>query len=169
MVKCLYLRRIFFLIKRILLLGDKMQFIISILIPNIFGFIGNVLGNFAKGFATVNKPFFAPPKIVFPIVWVILYCLMGISYYIVKKYGDNKRASLFYYIQLVLNTLWSLFFFRFKMYLFSFLWIILIIVFVILMIVEFYKVNKRAGLLQIPYLLWLIFASFLNLSIFLLN
>lgn len=157
--------------------------ILSILIPNGFGFIGNLLGNSSNGFDQIIQPAFTPPAIVFPIVWVILYTLMGISSYIIytSNSQDKSKALVFYGIQLVLNSLWTLFFFRLNWFLFSFFWIILILIFVVLMIYEFSKINKTAALLQIPYVLWLVFAGAINLrglffelgkrvySIFLLN
>ena len=145
------------------------KLIISIAIPNLFGFIGSLLGDSNMGFRNLNKPFFAPPGVVFPIVWIILYTLMGISFYIINKNAIKQKATIIYFIQLTLNTLWTYFFFNLRWYLFSFFWIILIIIFVILMIKEFVKINKVAGYIQIPYLIWLIFACILNFSIYLLN
>lgn len=116
------------------------------------------------------KPF-EVPAVVFPIVWSILYLLMSISYYIVSESNDKGRnnALIIYGVQLVINSLWSLIFFGFGAYLFSFIWIILLIVVVIIMIISFFKINKTAGWLQIPYLLWLIFAAYLNFMIYVLN
>lgn len=144
--------------------------IINILIPLLVGIIGSILGN-PNSFEMINKPSFSPPAIVFPIVWTVLYILMGISAYIVISSDDTnkKQAYIIYILQLIVNGLWSLFFFRFGWYLFSFFWIIFLIVLVIIMIDSFYKINKTAAYLQIPYLIWLIFASVLNLSIYLLN
>jgi len=144
--------------------------ILNIIIPLIIGGIGTLLGN-PSNYSIINKPSFSPPAFIFPIVWTILYILMGISAYMIMI-SDNKdknKAYGIYLVQLIVNGLWSLFFFRFKWYLFSFLWIILLISLVIIMIDKFYKINKIAGYLQLPYLLWLIFASILNLSIYLLN
>ena len=145
--------------------------IISIIIPILVGVIGNLLGNADMGFDLVKKPSFNPPGIIFPIVWTILYILMGISSYIVYT-SDSKyknSALRIYALQLIVNMLWTFFFFNLKWYLFSFLWIILLIVLVIIMIYRFIKINKLSGYIQIPYLLWLIFASILNFSIFILN
>lgn len=124
-----------------------------------------------KSYDTLNKPF-SLPGIVFPIVWSILYLIMSISYYRVTEIATlDKRDDLFlaYASQLIINSLWTLIFFGLKLYLFGFLWILLLIVFVIIMIIKFYKVDKISGLINIPYLLWLFFAGFLNLSIYLLN
>ena len=121
-------------------------------------------------YGTLQKPFLAPPGIVFPIVWTILYILMGISYGILKSNNKNNlEIDFIYYFQLAVNALWSIFFFVFKWRLFSFIWIIILIILVIHMIKLFYEKNKIAGLLQIPYVLWIIFASYLNLAFYILN
>ena len=145
--------------------------IISILIPLVVGIIGSLLGNASQGFEELIKPSFAPPGFIFPIVWTILYILMGISFYIIYNSNSEyrKRAIVIYFIQLVLNMLWTFIFFRLNLLLFAFIWIIVMIIFVILMIYYFYKINKISAFLQIPYLIWLIFASILNFSIYLLN
>lgn len=145
--------------------------VLSILIPLVVGFVGNMLGGSMALFDNIEKPWFAPPAILFPIVWTILYILMGISSYLVyKSDSEYKRIALILYgIQLVLNALWSMIFFRFENFLLAFIWLILLIVLVILMVYYFCKADKRACYLQIPYLLWLIFASILNYSIYTLN
>ena len=121
-------------------------------------------------YGTLQKPFLAPPGIVFPIVWTILYILMGISYGILKSNNKNNlEIDFIYYFQLAVNALWSIFFFVFKWRLFSFIWIIILIILAIHMIKLFYEKNKIAGLLQIPYVLWIIFASYLNLAFYILN
>lgn len=121
-------------------------------------------------YQNLNKPF-QLPAIVFPIVWSILYFLMGISLYLVSSsnHSDKNRAIAIYYVQLIVNSLWTLFFFGFKWFLFSFLWILLLMFLVFLMIYQFYRINKMAAYLNIPYLLWLLFAGYLNFSIYYLN
>lgn len=137
------------------------------------GFLGSLLGGNMTSFKTLKKPFFTPPSIAFPIIWTILYILMGVSSYLIccnktdKKF--KKRACFFYLIQLLVNTLWSLFFFRFSWLLFAFFWLLLLIILVIVMIIKFYKLKPLAAYLQIPYLLWLIIAGILNLAIVILN
>lgn len=125
----------------------------------------------SRGFYTLlEKPLLSPPGIVFPIVWSILYVLMGISLYIVSEYAYKKEENyLIYIIQLIVNSLWTLLFFGFNLKCLSFLWIILLIVLVVTMIISFYNTNKWAGFLNIPYFLWLLFASYLNFGIYLLN
>ena len=135
-------------------------------------FIGSFFSLFigSNSYVDLNKAIDVPGYI-FPIVWSILYLLMAISLYIVyESYGYNKKdAIIFYFLQLLINSLWTLIFFGFKLYLFGFIWILLLIILVIIMIIKFYKINKIAGLLNIFYLFWLIFASVLNLSVFILN
>lgn len=113
------------------------------------------------------KPALFPPKILFPIVWTLLYILMSISLYLSSKY-DNEVYKV-YGIQLILNSLWSPLFFMFKTYLFSTIELIILLFIVIIMMYQMYLKNKTAGYLQIPYVIWLIFALFLNVSIFILN
>ncbi len=121
----------------------------------------------------LNKSLLTPPDIVFRIVWPILYILMIISLILFyKNYSSNFWISLgllFFTIQLLLNLLWPLLFFTYHQILPSFFLIITIILFVILTMKEFLKVNFTAGILLLPYLLWLIFASYLNLFIYASN
>ena len=142
-----------------------------ILLPLGIGFIGSLLGN-SKGFQDeVIQPSFAPPGFIFPIVWTILYILMGISSFLVSKSDCNykKTGLTLYGMQLAINCIWNLFFFRLKYFLFSFYLLLFLILLVILMIIHFYKCNKTSAYLQIPYILWLIFASILTYNIYLLN
>ena len=147
------------------------KLIICILIPTILGFFGSFIGNVQNGFDGIIKPSFTPPAIVFPIAWTILYILMGISSYLISDSDDvNKNKALIIYgIQLVLNVSWTFFFFNLNLFLFSFLLVIIILILTILMIKEFYKINKTAAYLQFPYLIWLIFAAFLSYNVYLLN
>ena len=142
----------------------------SILIPVIIGGIVGILISNYIDYDSLIKPFLAPPSIVFPIMWTILYILMGISYGILKsKNLLNSEIKWIYYLQLFVNAMWSIIFIIWKWWFFAFLWIILLDVLVIILVIKFYQKNKISGLLQIPYLLWTLFASYLNLSIYLLN
>ncbi len=142
----------------------------AILIPVIIGGIVGLIISGSIDYNSLQKPFLAPPSIVFPIMWTILYILMGVSYGMLEYKGlvDSKTKTI-YYLQLFVNALWSIIFFTLKWRLFAFIWIILLDILVIVMISNLYKKNKLAGLIQIPYLLWVLFASYLNLSIYLLN
>ena len=136
----------------------------NILIPVIMGsVIGLIISPFMN-YQDLNKPPLSPPGIVFPIVWTILYVIMGFSFY-----KQNEQNKTIYYTQLIVNGLWSIIFFIFKWYLLSFIWIILLIILVIIMIYKFYKENKLSGLINIPYLIWLIFAAYLSFGVYLLN
>ena len=116
------------------------------------------------------KPTLSPPGIVFPIVWTIIYLLTGISYTLLKEKGQVlKETKQLYYSQLIFNYLWTFIFFVFRLRLLSVLWIIILDVLVIIMTYQFYKQNKLSGILLIPYVLWLLFATYLNISIYFLN
>lgn len=142
----------------------------SILIPVILGGIVGLIISGAIDYNTLQKPPLAPPSVLFPIVWTILYILMGVSYGILKDKSlvDDKTQRI-YYLQLFVNLLWPIAFFTLEWRLFAFIWIILLDILVFTMIMEFYKKNKVSGLLQIPYLTWLLFATYLNLAVYLLN
>ena len=142
----------------------------SILIPVIIGGIVGLIISGSIDYNLLQKPFLAPPSILFPIMWTILYILMGISYGILASSNlIDFKINVIYYLQLFVNALWSIFFFTLKWRLFSFIWIIFLDLLVFVMLFIFYKKNKLSGLLQIPYLLWMLFASYLNISIYLMN
>ena len=120
----------------------------------------------------LQQPPLSPPGSIFPIVWTVLFLLMGVSTYLIGSKGDSlewAKAWRVYGLQLFVNFLWPLFFFRLQWYLFSFLWLLLLILLVIVMIVRFRRLVSLAGWLQIPYLAWLMFAGYLNLGIYFLN
>lgn len=152
---------------------NKNTLIISILIPLLTGGLSALLSSNGMMIynSTANKPPLTPPNIVFPIVWTILYILMGISSYIVynEKNSFTPTALKWYGIQLFLNFCWPLIFFNLMMYLTAFIWIILMIVSILIMIYYFYKVKPVSAYLQIPYVLWCIFAAYLTLATYLLN
>lgn len=137
--------------------------------------IGALAGYLTKDSMTIyqqlEKPALSPPGWVFPVVWTILYILMGISAYLiyVSDSVEKDRAINLYVLQLFLNFSWSIIFFNMEAYLFAFVVLVLLWIIIFLMIRSFYEINKIAGLLQIPYLLWVTFAGYLNLSIYLLN
>ena len=141
-------------------------YIIQILIPLLVGLLA---GFFTRDnmniYGEVIKPPLAPPSILFPIVWTILYTLMGISASLVYK--DSGSVPLIYWLQLFVNFLWPIIFFNMEAFLFAFIWIVLLLVLIVLMIIEFYRINKLSGLLQIPYLIWTAFATYLTFFIWL--
>ena len=123
-------------------------------------------------YVTLNKPVFNPPNYLFGPVWTLLYILMGVSFYLIlqsKNVTLKNRAIMIFFIQLFLNFCWSFLFFKFQLVGIAFIEIIFIWVSIIIMIVAFYKISKIASWLQIPYLLWVSFASVLNGSIWILN
>lgn len=134
---------------------DIKKLLFYILIPLISG---AVVGIITSGDMKSYHGFV--PGWIFPVVWSILYILMGISSYLVR---DNEEDINIYKTNLVVNLAWTFIFFTFNMKILAFLWILLLIAIVIYMIYKFFKVNKLAAYLQIPYLIWLLFASILNL------
>lgn len=161
-------------LKRLVAMIKLKSLILNILLSVGTGLLSSVLtGNFSALYQDVNQPTLAPPAWLFPVVWSILYVLMGISAYIIGESeadSDMKSSALsVYYAQLAVNFLWSPLFFVFKFYWFSFFWLLLLWVLVLVMIIKFSKINKAAAYLQIPYLIWLTFAAYLNFSVAILN
>lgn len=150
---------------------NKSAFTISILIPLAVGSLSSMLSGNAFSYTALNKPDISPPAFIFPIVWTILYILMGISSYIIYSSDSpgKSKALTIYAVQLFFNFCWSIIFFRFSLYFVSFIWLLVLIFLIILMIKSFYKISPIAAYLQIPYLLWCIFAAFLNYLIFKMN
>ena len=143
---------------------------IIIFIPIILGtIIGILLMDSYVFYQGLIKPPLAPPNWLFPIAWSILYLLMGISYYKIIDKTDDVIVRQIYRIQLFFNLVWPVIFFVFELLLLSSIWIVCLDVLVIIMIYMFYKIDSKAGLLQIPYLIWILFATYLNISIFILN
>lgn len=152
------------------ILENKKLWLKNILIPVILGGIVGLIISMFMDYNELNKPPLSPPGFIFGIVWTILYILMGISYGILdyKNLIDTNTKNI-YYLQLFVNLLWPIAFFVFKWRLFAFIWLLLLIVLIIKMIIKFYRRDKIAAYLQIPYLLWSIFASYLNIGVYLLN
>lgn len=142
----------------------------AILIPVIVGILVGLLISSSIDYNSLEKPFLSPPSSAFPIVWTVLYILMGVSYGILDSNNlVTENINNIYYLQLVVNALWPIVFFLLKWRFIAFLIIILLDILVYTMIKRFYSKNKTAGLLQIPYLAWSIFATYLNLFVFILN
>ena len=127
------------------------------------------LGNFKAYSALLQPPM--PPEWLFPVVWTILYILMGVSAYLVYECDTEEKyiGLAVYVLQLIFNFLWLIIFFNIRNLLFAFVWLVFLWVLVLAMAISFYKVNKTAGLLQIPYLLWVTFAGYLNIALYILN
>ncbi len=138
--------------------------------------VGGLSALFTSGnmdlYNEINQPSLAPPSWLFPVVWTILYVLMGIALYLVvitKTREDKRWATISFGVQLFFNFFWSILFFNARAFLFAFVWLIFLWLAIIANIYFFYKINKNAGKLLIPYLIWVTFAGYLNLAIFLLN
>ncbi len=122
--------------------------------------------------ATVEQPPLSPPSVVFPIVWGILFALMGIGaarVYLSPPSAMRTRGLLLFLVQLAFNFFWSIIFFNLQNFGFAFVWLMMLWVLILWMILTFYKVDKWAGLLQIPYFLWVTFAAYLNFGVWMLN
>lgn len=146
--------------------------IVSITISLGVGMLAGLLTmNSMSLYQELVKPALSPPGWVFPIVWTILYILMGISAYLIyiSDSPDKEQALKIYILQLMLNFLWSLAFFNRQDFLLAFLILVILWVFIAAMISKFYSINKLAGILQIPYFLWVTFAGYLNLAVYFLN
>lgn len=142
----------------------------SIAIPVALGALVGLLTMGSMDYDTLVKPPLSPPPILFPIVWSILYVLMGVSYGLIRdKSSHDTSTRTVYYLQLIVNLCWPIAFFVLKWRLFAFFWIILLDALVVVMIVRFYQKLKAAGLLQLPYLAWVLFATYLNFGVWLLN
>jgi len=137
-----------------------------------FGVIGALLGGeTGQIYETLNKPPLSPPGIVFPIVWSILYLLMGISAYFLSN-EKSPSTSVFlkiYWVQLILNALWPLVFWRFGAYELAAVIIVAILVLVVILTLGSLKINKLSAILFVPYIIWLLFALYLNIGIAILN
>lgn len=144
--------------------------LLYLFLPLISGsLIGLLISNFMN-YSGLTKPPLSPPGIVFPIAWTIIYILMGISYLLFKSNTFyTKEEDKIYYSQLIVNLSWSIFFFIFKWYFFSIIWTILLLILVIILIIKFYNKYKLSAYLNIPYLIWLIFAIYLTVGVYLLN
>lgn len=150
-------------------------FVFAIIIPLAVGGISAFLTrNSMNIYEGLNAPPLSPPSFLFPVVWTILYVLMGVSSALIwkKRSIDNEKtenALLIYAAGLVFNFIWSLIFFNFRLFLFSFLWLIVLLVLIILTAIKYKKLSPVAAYLQIPYILWVTFAGYLNFGIYLLN
>lgn len=123
-----------------------------------------------KAFETVNQPPLTPPMWLFPVVWSILFVLMGIaSYLVVMQKGEDTKALTLYTVQLIFNFFWSIWFFNLGWYLFAFLWLVALWILIIATTVAFYRISKPAAWLMLPYLVWVAFAGYLNLGVWWLN
>ncbi|MDY3619294.1 TspO/MBR family protein [Agathobaculum sp.] len=151
-----------------------MALIVSILIPLIVGGLAGVLTmNSMSVYESLILPPLAPAPWVFPVVWTILYILMGVASWLVYRSDapqDEKKGALkAYAVQLAVNFIWPILFFKLESYFTAFLWLVLLVILILVTIVRFARIDRRAAWLLAPYLLWTVFAGYLNLFIWLLN
>ena len=149
------------------------KLLIALAIPLGVGGLAALLSGGMGDYRAMNQPPLSPPGWVFPVVWSILYLLMGYSSYLVwvsdAPETQKRRALAFYGAQLLANFIWPLLFFGAKMYLTSLVWLIVLWLLILFTIWTFGKIRELAGDLLIPYILWVSFAFYLNFGIFLLN
>lgn len=150
------------------------KLIVSLLIPLLIGFAGSLItsSSLDTWYPNLNKPAFNPPNWLFAPAWTTLFILIGLAFYLVWKdnFGGSYKLPVFiYFSQLILNFLWSMLFFGLKNPLAAFIEIIILWFFILINIIIFYKISKVAGILLIPYICWVSFASVLNYYIFILN
>jgi translocator protein len=153
---------------------DLLKLVASMTLCQLAGFLGSLftIPAIPTWYATLRKPFFTPSNWVFGPVWISLYTLMGISLFFVwRRTGHTKFkvAFIFFFVQLILNTLWSAAFFGLKSPLLGLIDIVLLWIVILLTILNFFQVSKFAGVLLIPYLLWVSFAMLLNFFLWVLN
>ena len=146
------------------------MYALAIIIPLALGGLVGFITSGSMDYDMLRQPALSPPAILFPIVWTILYILMGVSFGLLMDKGVlDDNAKWIYYIQLFVNLVWPILFFTLKWRLLAFIWIIVLDFLVLTMVVKFYGKDKIAGLLQVPYLAWVLFATYLNLGVYLLN
>lgn len=146
------------------------QKLLYILTPLIGGSIVGLIINKSIDYNYLVNPPLSPPSYLFPIVWSILYLLIGISYYIYRKNNNDDPLTIrLYYIQLILNYLWSIIFFTLKLRTLAVIWIIVLAITIIYLMIRFYKEERTSFYLFIPYILWVLFATYLNIGIIVLN
>lgn len=146
--------------------------VVSCLIPLLAGGLSSFLvkSGFLHYF-TLNLPPVSPSEAAFPIVWTLLYILMGVASYLIFASGARERRSalLLYAFSLVMNFFWPLIFFGAGMYLVALIWLGLLLITTVLLFIRFFRIRKTAAYLLIPYLLWLLFALYLNYMVYILN
>lgn len=152
-----------------------LKLIASVVGCELVGILGSVLtiSSITTWYTTLNKPPFAPPNWIFGPVWILLYLLMGISFYLIWQQGWKKKkvktASMFFLAQLAFNFLWSPIFFGLRSPLLGLITIVVMWIFIVMTMRKFYPLSKPAFYLLAPYLLWVSFATILNAAIFVLN
>ena len=163
--------------KAVIILNKKVrlkELVIALAIPLAAGGLSAFITKDAmKSFQTLRQPPLSPPAWLFPVVWTLLYLLMGLASYLVLTSGASEprreKALTAYALQLAANFCWSVIFFSLRLYLTAFIWLLVLWVFILISTVMFFYIRKSAGRLLIPYLAWVTFAGYLNLGVYLLN
>jgi len=151
------------------------KLIASIIICQLAGIIGSIFTapSIPTWYATLQKPFFTPPSWVFAPVWITLFLLMGISLYLIWEKGlgiKNVRIAVSIFgAQLILNTVWSFLFFGLQNPFLAFIEILILWIFILASIILFYRISKKAGIILVPYIVWVTIATALNYSVWILN
>ena len=161
-----------FLLNRLICMKKAKTYLFSILLAlTVGGLSALATANNMNIYDKINMPALSPPGWLFPVVWTILFVLMGISAAMIFTDTSAKKddALFFYAVSLVLNFSWSIFFFNMQSFVLAFVILIALWLSIILTIVKYYSINKTAAWLQLPYLLWVTFAGYLNFAIVLLN
>lgn len=153
---------------------NRRNLILCLSVPLLTGALSAFLTrNAMEQFERLNKPPLSPPGWLFPVVWTILYLMMGAASYLVRRSGGPRRAVnealTLYAVQLGFNFLWTVLFFNMGRYLFAFFWLAVMWVLILAAALRFYRLSKAAGYLMVPYLLWVAFAGYLNLGVYLMN
>jgi translocator protein len=148
-------------------LSKKILYIIT---PLIGGSIVGLIINKSIDYNYLVNPPLSPPSYLFPVVWSILYILIGIAYYIYRKNNNDDYLTIkLYYIQLIFNYLWSIIFFILKLRILAVIWIIMLTIIIVYLMIRFYKEERISFYLFIPYILWVLFATYLNIGVVILN
>ncbi len=140
--------------------------IIYIIIPII---IGSLIGIITKNHVFYIEASITPPDIVFPIVWTILYGILGYTYYLLNNEYNASLIKKIFILQLIINYIWPIIFFKFGLFFISFLWITLLDIVVLIMLLNLYKINSKIFYLNLPYFIWLLFATILNYMTYIVN
>src|SRR5512139_3156139 len=153
---------------------EILKLVASVILCQLAGFLGSLftIPAIPTWYATLKKPFFTPPDWIFSPVWISLFILMGISLFFVWRRTDHpkfKIAFIFFFVQLILNILWSIVFFGLRAPLLGLIDIVLLWIAILFTIFHFLKVSKFSGVLLLPYLVWVSFATLLNFSLWILN
>jgi translocator protein len=154
--------------------ANLVKFVVSLALTIGTGLLAGLFSmNATTIFNSLQLPAFAPPDWIFTPVWTVLYLLMGIAFFLILKKGADTpgvKASVSYFIiQLVFNVLWSVLFFTLNLHGAALVDIVILLIYILIVTAMFFKIDKKAGILMIPYLLWVLYATVLNFAIVLLN